>query len=177
MLVAVGSKNPAKVKGVVKVFSQYFPKVDVQPIDASIVTRLQPHGLEEILDGATKRARFAKRQLKADFGVGVEAGIVSVDSKFGFLNQQFAAVTGRGGKVSFGTSAGFALPSNLVKRMIREGRELEYYAEKITGVKRIAEKEGIVHYLTRGFISRTDLTVQCVTAALVPWLNTKLYCF
>jgi inosine/xanthosine triphosphatase len=177
MLVAVGSRNPAKVNGVMRVFKEYFPGAQVLETDASAVTKIQPKGVRQIIEGATKRAKFARKHFEADFGVGVEAGIFRVDSRFCFLNQQYAVITNSRNKVSVGTSTAFPLPSRLVKTMIREGKELEHYAERVTGVDRVAEKEGLVYHLTKGRMSRTDLTVQCVTAALVPWLNAKLYGF
>lgn len=59
--------------------------------------------------------------------------------------------------------------------MIREGRELEHYAVELTGIREIGDKGGLIHYLTNGQISRTDLTEQCVITALVPWLHKEVY--
>ena len=59
--------------------------------------------------------------------------------------------------------------------MMREGKELEHYAVRLTGIDAVGDKGGIIHYLTKGAMTRTDLTEQCVMTALVPWLNKRIY--
>jgi inosine/xanthosine triphosphatase len=177
MLVAVGTRNPAKLDGVRKVFVEFFPGVVVKGVDASEVTRAQPVGLQQITEGAKRRARFALSKAKAEFGVGIEAGIFNLGKRVGYLDHQQAVVMHRDGRFSVGLSAGFMLPAKMTRKMLREGKELEYYAARMTGVKDVGDKEGIVFHLTRGRVNRTDLTEQCVRTALVPWLNRQLYGF
>src|SRR2546428_8467756 len=74
MLVAVGTKNPAKLEGVKRVFTDFFPGVRLEALDTSSVTNAQPIGMDQIIEGAIKRARFAVSKTRARFGVGVEAG-------------------------------------------------------------------------------------------------------
>ena len=59
MIVAVGSKNPAKVEGVRRAFSRYFDQVETKLVDSSSVAKAQPNGLEEMTAGATARGKFA----------------------------------------------------------------------------------------------------------------------
>lgn len=177
MIVAVGTRNPAKLAGVGKVFTEFFPDVVIRGVDATEVTRAQPVGLEQITDGAMKRARFALSKVKGEFGVGIEAGVFSLGKRVGYLDHQQAVVMHRDGKFSVGHSAGFMLPRKMTARMFREGKELEYYAVEMSGVRRVGDKEGIVSHLTKGTVTRTDLTEQCVRTALVPWLNRPLYDF
>ena len=177
MIIAVGTRNPAKLEGVRKVFAEFFPAVVVKGVDASEVTRAQPVGLKQITDGAMSRARLALSKAEAEFGVGIEAGIFMLGKQVGYLDHQQAVVMQRNGRFSVGHSAGFMLPAKMTKRMVSEGKELEYYAVKMTGVKDVGDKEGIVFHLTRGKVNRTDLTEQCVRTALVPWLNRSLYGF
>jgi inosine/xanthosine triphosphatase len=177
MIVAVGTRNPAKLEGVRKVFAEFFPEAQIKGVDASRVTLAQPVGFRQITEGAKRRARFALSKAEADFGVGIEAGIFNLGNQVGYLDHQQAVVMHRNGRFSVGLSAGFMLPAKMTKRMLREGKELEYYAVKMTGVKDVGDKEGIVFHLTRGRVNRTDLTEQCVRTALVPWLNRSLYGF
>ena len=51
---------------------------------------------------------------------------------------------------------------------------LETYME-ITGIKDIGERTGAIHYLTKGAISRVELTRIAVIMALIPWINGELY--
>lgn len=173
MLVAVGTKNPAKIDGVQRAFSRYFPDVDVRPVDSSSVAKAQPLGLDQMVEGAIARARFALSKVGGDYGVGVEAGIFQVGEVY--FDHQQAAVAAPSGKVSLGHSAGYMLPKDAVERLLREGKELERFAETLSGVSEIGDKGGLVHYLTKGVMSRADLTEQCVLTALAPWLHKEVY--
>jgi inosine/xanthosine triphosphatase len=175
MIVAVGTKNPAKLEGVRAAFGKYFPNVDLRPVDASSVARPQPKGLEEMTEGATARAKFALSRMGGDFGVGVEAGIFTIAGVY-FDNQQ-AAIVDSSGKVALGQSAGYMLPRKAMETLIKEGGELEQWAEALSGISQVGDKGGLIHHLTNGRMSRAELTEQCVTTALIPWLHREVYGF
>jgi inosine/xanthosine triphosphatase len=175
MVVAVGTKNPAKIEGVRLAFAKYFPKVNLRPIDSSAVAKAQPRGLEEMKSGATARAKFALSKVGGDFGVGVEAGIFILDGVY--FDNQIAAIADPSGKVSFGHSAGYMLPRDAMDRLFAEGRELERWAEEISGINEVGDKGGLIQHLTRGKMTRTELTEQCVLTALIPWLHREAYGF
>lgn len=173
MNVALGTKNPAKVEGVRLAFKKYFPSTTINTIDSSSVTRAQPLGLDQMTEGAISRAKFALSKLGGDFGVGVEAGIFKIGDTY--FDHQQAAIIDPSGKLSLGHSAGFPLPAKAVEAMIRAGRELERYAEELSGIQDVGDKGGLVHHLTKGVMTRTDLTEQCVMMALIPWLHRGVY--
>lgn len=174
MIIAIGTRNPAKVDGIRKGFSRFFSDLEFRSVDtAPVMAKAQPLGLEQITEGATLRARFALATAGGDFGVGVEAGVFRLGGYY-FDHQQAAVVDGSG-RVSLGHSAGFPLPTEPMEKMVKEGRELEHYAVQLTGIGDIGDRGGLVHYLTRGQISRTDLTEQCVITALIPWLHRDVY--
>jgi inosine/xanthosine triphosphatase len=173
-LVAIGSHNRAKTLGVRNVFSAIFPGSEFIEVDASSVVRAQPMGLDEVLQGASKRASFSLSEAKADFGVGVEAGILSVTPR-GHVNLQIAFIVDRKGNSGLGFSSGFLIPESFVRRMEVEGNELDRYSHELTGAKKITEEEGIVYHLTGGRMSRLQMTEQSVSMALVPWLNRGTY--
>jgi inosine/xanthosine triphosphatase len=173
MIIAIGSKNPAKVEGVKHAFSKYYADFELRPVDSNSVTKAQPRGLEEMASGATARAKFALSKAGGDFGVGVEAGIFIIAGKY--FDNQVAAIADASGRVSLGHSAGFMLPSEAMEKLVAEGRELERWAEEVSGISEIGDKGGIIHHLTKGRMTRTDLTEQCVITALVPWLHPEVY--
>lgn len=175
MIIAAGTKNPAKVEGIRIAFTRYFPDAAVKTIDSASVTRAQPIGLDQMTQGAISRAKFALSKLGGDFGVGVEAGIFRMGDAY--FDHQQAAIVDSSGKVSLGHSAGYPLPAKEVETLINTGRELERYAESLSGVSEIGDKGGLVHHLTKGAVTRTDLTEQCVLMALVPWLHKDVYGF
>jgi len=175
VIVAVGTKNPAKLEGVHKAFSKYFPAVVLRPVDSSPVAKTQPRGLEEMTEGAVARAKFALSDAGGDFGVGVEAGIFTVAGVY-FDNQQ-AAIVDPSGKVSLGHSAGYMLPHYATEKLFSEGKELERWAEALSGIPEVGDKGGLIQHLTKGRMTRTDLTEQCVVTALIPWLHRDVYGF
>ena len=175
MIVAVGSKNPAKLNGVRSAFARYYRRVELRPVDSSSVARAQPKGLEEMTRGAAARAKFALSTVGGDFGVGVEAGIFTIDGVY--FDNQVAAIVDSSGKVSFGHSAGYMLPRDAMEKLFREGKELERWAEGVSGIKEVGDKGGLIHYLTKGRITRAELTDQCVVTALIPWFHRDVYGF
>jgi inosine/xanthosine triphosphatase len=175
MIIAVGTTNPAKLNGVKTAFSKYFDGVELRPVDSSSVAKPQPKGLDEMIEGATSRAKFALSKAGGDYGVGVEAGIFTIAGVY-FDNQQ-AAIVDSSGKVSLGQSAGYMLPKEAMEKMVKEGSELERWAESISGIKEIGDKGGLINHLTNGRMTRAELTEQCVTTALIPWLHRDVYGF
>jgi len=173
IVVAVGTRNPTKVSGIKLALSRYFQDPELRPVDSSSVARAQPFGLEEMTAGATARARFALSKAGGDFGIGVEAGIFTIGEVY--FDNQVAAIVDGTGRVSLGHSAGYMLPRKDMEKLLRDGRELERWAEEISGITEVGDKGGIVQHLTMGRMSRTDLTEQCVVTAMIPWLHRDLY--
>jgi inosine/xanthosine triphosphatase len=175
--VALGSTNPAKVKGARLAFSRAFGPIEMKAVDTTALVRSQPLTLDETVEGAEERAMFALETARPDFGVGVEAGLLALGKAWPehFLNVQVAAVVDKAGDLSFGSSSGFPLPSSLVAKMRKDGLELDRYAAGLTGKRRIREQEGIVYHLSKKLLSRVEMTEQCVSMAIIPWLNKKAY--
>jgi inosine/xanthosine triphosphatase len=174
-LVAIGSRNRAKVDGVKKAFRDFFRGAEFKEVDLTTRVKTQPMGLAETVKGARQRAELAIKEDKADFGVGVEAGIIRLaEENKGegfFLNVQIAAVVDSAGRLSFGSSSGFPIPTKFVSLIEAEQAELDKYAHELTGAKKIREEEGVVYHLSKGRLSRVEMTEQCVSMALIPWLN------
>ncbi len=175
ILVAIGTKNPAKVQGIKRAFARYYKGVEVRPVDSTKVAKAQPRGLKEMAAGATARAKYALSVAGGDFGVGVEAGIFTIGSVY--FDNQVGAIADRSGKVSLGHSAGYMLPREAMEELFREGKELERWAEKVSGIDGVGDKGGLVNFLTRGTMTRADLTEQCVVMALTPRLHRDVYGF
>lgn len=175
MIIAVGTRNPAKVEGIRRGFAKYYSTIELRPVDSTSVAKAQPRGLVEMASGAAARARFALVQVGGDFGVGVEAGIFAIGEVY--FDNQVAAVVDNAGKVSLGHSAGYSLPRKDMEKLFADGSELERWAEKVSGIAEVGDKGGLVNFLTNGKMSRADLTEQCVMTALIPWLHPKVYGF
>lgn len=179
--VAIGSTNPAKMKGTRLAFSRTLRAgpVVLRGVDTTALVRSQPLTLDETVEGAQERAVFALETARPDFGVGVEAGLVGLGAAWPnhFLNVQVAAVVDRTGHLSFGCSSGFPIPSRLVAKLKERSEELDRYTHDLVGAGKVKEEHGIVYHLSQRRLSRVDMTEQCVSMALIPWLNRKAYDF
>ena len=166
--------NPAKTLGVRQVFSGHFYNATFAEVSTTSLVKEQPVGMAEVLSGATQRAIYAMSQIQGEFGVGVEAGLFEVAPNQ-HINLQVAVIVDANGHSGTGLSCGFQIPETFVHRMETEGSELDSYARELTGVPKVREEDGIVYHLTKGSVSRLEMTEQCVRMALVPWLNRKQY--
>ena len=173
IVVAVGTKNPAKIDGVRRAFAKYYKEVEVRPVDSSKVSKAQPRGLDEMTAGAAARARYALSVAGGDFGVGVEAGIFTIGPVY--FDNQVGAVADKEGKVTLGHSAGYMLPKEAMEKLLEEGRELERWAEEVSGINEVGDKGGVINFLTNGVMKRADLTEQCVVTALAPRFHRDIY--
>jgi inosine/xanthosine triphosphatase len=175
IVIATGTKNPAKIEGIRRAFARYYKAIEVRPVDSAKVAKAQPKGLDEMAAGAAARAKYALSAAGGDFGVGVEAGIFTIGPVY--FDNQVGAIADRSGKVSLGHSAGYMLPREAMEELFREGKELERWAEKVSGINEVGDKGGLVNFLTRGTVTRADLTEQCIIMALAPRFHKDVYGF
>lgn len=172
MMVAVGSKNPAKIEGVRRAFIKFFGGVEVIGIKVDSGVENQPFNNETIA-GAVNRAKNAYSD-KFDFSVGIEAGLFKFPSTLtGYIDFQVACIYD-GKKYTIGFGPGFEYPPTVVKEVVY-GREVGKVMEKITGIDNLGKKHGAIGYLTKKKVVRRDLTEIATTMALIPWVNSKLY--
>ena len=175
--IAIGSTNPAKSRGAKLAFSRVFGAVKLEEVSTTSLVRSQPMTLEETAEGAEERAVFALETARPDYGVGVEAGIFGLGKAWPdhYLNIQVAAVVDKAGRLSFGSSSGFPVPRKLVEKMRERSDELDRYTHELAGVRKVREEHGIVYHLSKKRLSRVEMTDQCVSMALIPWMNKKAY--
>jgi inosine/xanthosine triphosphatase len=171
--VRVGTRNPVKVEAVRAVFSRAFGpmEVEVEAVEVDPGVPKEPFG-EEIARGAVRRAKEALRD--ADFGVGIEAGLVWHEVLRTYFDVQFCAILDREGRLTVGHGSGFVYPPRVIEE-VRKGRAVGEVMSELAGIPEIGRKEGSVGYLSRGLLTRTELTEQAVLAALIPRIRPELY--
>lgn len=176
MIVAVGTSNPVKVKAVENVLSKFY-EVTVIMREVSSKVPPQPIGLETTIEGAISRAKAALEiEARAELGVGIEAGIIPIPGTLsGYMDQQFAAILDRSGRITIGGGPAFEYPLFLVKRVLNEGIEVNTAMADLTGDLGLGHREGAIGYFSKGAINRTALTELAVLMALIPRLNQNLY--
>lgn len=168
LLVAVGSSNPVKVAAAAAVVRHVDPGAIVRGVEVPSGVPDQPWGDEETIQGATARARAARRSLDADLGIGIEGGVV--DSPDGQLRTcAWAVAELRDGRTFLGGSLAMPLPPP-VARLVRDGVELGVAMDRISGGLDTKRGAGAVGILTDGAIDRQRAYEILVTYALAPLL-------
>ena len=177
LLVAVGSKNPVKVRATRSAFRAFFPSSRVVGVSVETGIPPQPVGWDQILEGAVKRAVGALEKVERSvFGVGIEAGIVPFPKTVsGYFDAQLAAIADRDGLITLGGSPLFEYPPEVVEEVFSKGVEVEEVMERISGVQQIGEKFGAIGFLTKKHYTRFEITKMAVVAALIPRVNPCLY--
>lgn len=170
--VAVATGNAIKVNAVRNVFTQIFGLAEVIEVPSDEVTR-QPIG-EETIRGSIERAQSALEQTKADYGVGIEAGLFRVAVLDSHLDVQYCTVVDSSGRVTHGHGPGFEYPPEVTSAAL-SGRTVGDVMSQLTGIDRIGHRGGSVGYLSGGIIDRTSLTEIAVLMALIPRIRTELY--
>ncbi len=164
MLAAVGSDNPVKVNAVKRAFGAFFGEIpEVKAVKVSSGTSPEPF-YSEVLRGAKNRAERAMEIVaRADFGVGIEGGVVRVAGVH-YLGG-LVYVVARDGTVGRGFSGLFECPPEILERLIR-GEELGDVIAQLTGEPEAKRGKGAIGFLTGGAVDRTGLYEHGVLMAL-----------
>ena len=169
MKVLIATKNPTKIEGAKRAFSKFYNNVEVIGVPANSDVSEEPVN-DELLQGAKNRVENLKsivRDTDVDFFIAIESGITNQLGDWQIINM--AVVEDKTGKQSVGSSAGFPVPDELVDEIIEE--DLGTVMDKIFNEDELRSKAGGVSLLTKGVISRYDLTEQAFIMALTRFVN------
>ncbi len=169
--VRVGTTNPAKMEAVRRVLGRIFDRLEVngQEVDSQVPP--QPRGVEA-LQGAIARAQQVRQE--ADLGIGIEAGLVAHAGAELPWDVQFCAVVDRADTLTLGAGPAFQHPPAVLEE-VEDGRTVGEALESLTGLADIGRKEGAIGFLTRGRLTREELTEAAVLMAMVPRIRRELY--
>lgn len=175
-LVIVGTGNDKKVEAVREVWINY-PSIQphaVLKMDVPSGVHKQPRTLEETFIGACNRATLARGNAEDVLGVGIESGIM--DSPLGYLNFT-AVVISDGARFHYGTSPGFPLPDDVIRRIFEDDQEVDeaVYAAGLSDLKDIGQHDGILAVLTAGRVTRKDYIKPALQMALISLEQSHLY--
>ncbi|RBW69561.1 inosine/xanthosine triphosphatase [Bacillus taeanensis] len=166
--IAVGSKNPTKLKAVQSAFEKMGCEVQVTGIDVSSGVADQPFSDDETITGAINRAKAVMASGKFDYGFGLEGGIE--ETSFGMLLCNWGAVVNADGEINIGGGIRILLPESIAKG-VRQGKELGTVIDEWTGKQNIAKKEGTIGILTKGHINRADMFEDTAICAFSKFLK------
>lgn len=161
--VAVGSTNPAKIEAVRRAFEElHRGDFDLHPV-ATGGGDAQPWGEDATRHGAIKRARHALSTEGADWGIGLEGGLVRDDG--GILVTSWIAACHTDGGLGLARTASFYLPGEITE-LVLAGHELADAWQRARGMEQIGRNGGTVGLLTHGRIDRTRLYGEAVILAV-----------
>ena len=172
MHVLIGSKNPAKVRAISEAFLAHFPDATFQGLSVSSGVSDQPIGDHETLSGARNRAKSLVKQGGADYYIGNEAGLTQKDGMW--LVFGVTVILDNQENEGVGFTAHYPL-ANSIAQQILAGEEMHKVAIRESGIDKIHEDGGILGYFTNRHYTREKLIDGSVHAALIPFLNPKLY--
>ena len=175
MKILMGTKNPGKIEGARQAFEKYFENVEIEGISVESEVSNQPVN-KEIFLGAKNRVKNLKKyakqnNLKADYYIASEAGITDLLGEWIDINA--VVIEDAEGYQSVGISQGFQIPQKYVQE-IKE-TELGKVMDKIFEKEKLGQGKGGISYLTKGQVSRIDLTKSAFLMALINHINGEIW--
>lgn len=152
MRIAIGSKNPAKIAAVERVFTE--KEFEVIAIDADSGVNAQPMSDEETIKGAVNRAIEAAEKGNASIGIGLEGGVHATPSGLVLCNWGALAVKGLEPIIAGG--ARLVLPDE-ISRQLLAGAELGPVMDAYANMQDVRSNEGAVGIFTSGQVSRSEM--------------------
>lgn len=173
MIVAVGSKNPPKIKAVQKIFSKYFSDCKAIGVEVDSKVSDQPLTEDEIYKGSLNRAKGAIKKVKnAKFGIGIEGGIIT--HEHGLYEKAAVVVIDKKGNIGLAFSPGLFLPKK-VARHIEKGKNLTEAVDSVFGTKDIGKGIGAYGVFTKGVVTRAKGMEHAIAFALSRFLHKELF--
>ena len=175
MKILIGTKNPGKIEGARQAFEKYFENVQIEGIPVESEVSAQPVD-KEIFQGAKNRIKnlknYAKQNnLQPDFFVASEAGITNLLGDWIDINA--VVIEDANGFQTVGTSQGFQIPEKYVEEI--KQTELGKVMDKIFDKNQLGQGKGGINYLTKGEVSRIQLTTDAFVMALIGHINGEVW--
>lgn len=171
----MGTKNPGKIEGAKLAFEKYFQDVKMEGVLVDSEVSNQPIN-QEIFTGARNRVnnlkKYAKENnIKADYYIASEAGITN--SLGEWYNINLAYIEDGNGYVSTGISQGFPVPDKYIDKIKLIG--LGKVMDEILNENELAKGKGGISFLTKGEVSRIELTKNAFIMALTKYINNDIW--
>lgn len=154
MIIAVGTKNKAKLKAVEEVVVRTL-LADAKITGYDIASRVseQPFSEEETRQGAINRAISAKENSGADLGFGLEGGVKWLGSELYLCN--WAALASEQG-IYTAAGAQIPLPKEIAMALL-QGEELGPVMDRYTQTEDTRQHAGAIGVFTDGLIDRSQM--------------------
>ncbi|HEY85262.1 MAG TPA: inosine/xanthosine triphosphatase [Chloroflexi bacterium] len=170
--IAVASKNPVKIAAAKVILARAFPDARFVSAAVSSGVREQPWGDEETRRGALNRARAVLKEVDADFGLGLEGGVM--ETPVGLMTCAWCAIMNSDGRVGFGGGLNMLLPP-VIAEVLRAHGELGPAMDALVNQQNTKQKGGAIGILTNNLSSRQLAYEQLVAMAAAPFVTGFYY--
>ncbi len=167
MRIAIGSTNPVKIRAVENIVRQKFADAEFIAQEVPSGIPAQPIGNEETRRGALNRARAVLEATGADWGAGLEGGVIQTE--MGTMTTAWCVIVDRAGRIGVGGASNMLLPESIAARVFG-GTELGEAMDEYASVKDVKHGLGAIGILTGGLIDRQGAYEVLVKFALAPFL-------
>lgn len=172
MQFAIGSTNPIKIDAAANVLKRVYPDARLMSVDTPSGVDRQPHSDKEARLGALNRARTALDSLHADYGIGLESGVI--ETEFGLMTCAWCTIIRSDGFTGVGGGAHILLPES-VSQLIRRGYELGQAMDQVSGQHNTKLQMGALGLLTNSLIDRRSAFEAIICLALGPFVTEHYY--
>ncbi len=180
-IITIGTTNKAKIQALKECIESLGTFSDYKMTSLSVPSGVadQPLTMAETIQGAKNRAynAFTLSPVKPTYSFGVESGLVEAPgTQSGFLHLSLCCIYD-GAQYYIGSSTGFELPKNVLKKIIEDRLNLTQacVTSGISSKKNLGEEEGLIGILTHGKINRMEYSKESIYAALIQIINKNLY--
>jgi len=171
MKILIGTKNPGKIEAAKLAFETYFPDVEIQGINVASKVSDEPVNKDIFIGAKNRVENLCRLNQEADYYVAVETGLTNT---FGpWLMISAAYIKDKNGVISYGTSPAFPIPQKYVSKII--SADFNKLIEEIYNTSALNQGMGGIALLSKGQISRIELSKQAILMALITYLNGSLW--
>ncbi len=169
MRIIVGSKNKIKVEALKEIIQNYEKLKNAVIVSKETTSGVadQPKFLEEIIKGATNRAK--KIFKNCDYSFGIESGLMQVpQTRSGYMDVCVCVIYD-GKEVYLGFSSAWEVPSAIVQFILEKGLNMSEAALEVGLTKslNIGSEEGLIGILSKGKLTRKEYTKEAIRTALI----------
>ena len=175
LVIAVGTKNPAKINAVQQAFEKMFPTDFVIVNGLSVISSVasQPMDTATSITGARHRAKEALlKDNTAIYGVGLEGGLEQIGDVW--FDCGWCVIIDRKNQEGIASSARISTPPVMMEKIL-QGVELGEVIDIVFNTKNAKQKEGHFGLMTNNAVTRTDGYVQGICMAFSRFLHPELF--
>jgi non-canonical (house-cleaning) NTP pyrophosphatase len=92
------------------------------------------------------------------------------------MDFQFCAIINEKRQISFGSGIGFEYPKFVIDQILEDpDKEIGDVIGKLANNENLKFETGAISFLSKNTLSRTEILLQAVICALLPFINVELY--